>query len=155
MASADSCLSPAGFFALLPTGAASCRSQAPEDTPLVSSWTLRPDCRRRPCRTADRSPRIRTCSFPLTRPIYLSRFRQTASIPSAISPSEHGLISGFCSSGQRFGTSFLPTPPRDDAVALAYRFSCMYIDIQGDDAEGDLHPMRTCPCRAYTRHLNA
>ena len=50
MASADSCLSPAGFFDLLPTGAASDRSQVPEDIPLLSSWTLRPDYHKRPCR---------------------------------------------------------------------------------------------------------
>jgi hypothetical protein len=60
MASADSCLSPAGFFDLLPTGAASDRSQVPEDIPLLSSWTLRPDYHKRPCRNAGRPPRIRT-----------------------------------------------------------------------------------------------
>ena len=32
----------------------------------------------------------------------------------------HGLISGSCSSGRRFASGFLQTPPRGDALALGY-----------------------------------
>ena len=41
-------------------------------------------------------------------------------------PSVPHLVSGFCSSPRAFALDFLPTPPRDDAVALSLPFGFSY-----------------------------
>ena len=57
----------------------------------------------------------------------------------------HGhLICSSCSSGQRFAFSFLPTSPRDDAVAVQ-------LTLPPDGCVEDLHLQVGAPCRAHNK----
>ena len=68
-----------------------------------------------------RSPRVRRVTFaPSTRRIYARRLRVTIGLRAALlpRPASDRLVYGSCSSGRSFASSFLPTSPHDDAVAL-------------------------------------
>src|SRR2546428_12680244 len=51
------------------------------------------------------------------------------------------LVSGFCTSGQRFACGFLRTPPRDDALAVR-------LTVPPVGSVEDLHLQVSAPCRA-------
>lgn len=61
-----------------------------------------------------------------------------------LAPDASRLISGFCSSPHDFALDFLPTPPRDDAVALWLTFG------SADTWYRDFHPAGFVPCTAHT-----
>ena len=67
----------------------------------------------------DRSPQVRTLTFPahlphlLLWPLIASGFVVTCQLARP-----HSLLCGSCSSSRRFASGFLQTPPRGDALAL-------------------------------------
>ena len=71
-----------------------------------------------------RPPRVRRDSFRRASPDLPTRVPDGygASLSIARLPTCAGLVSGFCSSSPTFASGFLPTPPRDDAVAFSYQF---------------------------------
>jgi len=87
------------------------------------SAPIAPRCRfaTRIARERRRSPWVRQWSFLRSRPDLPVRSPNDywASPPIAGLPHRTGLISGFCSSAPDFASSFLPTPPRGDAVAFS------------------------------------
>lgn len=97
-------------------------------------------------RQAVRSPRVRRDSFRRASPDLPVRLPDGygASSSTAELPSRTGLVSGFCSSSPTFASGFLPTLPRDDAVAFGYQFP-------PSGPGEDFHLIRFAPCLAH-RH---